>query len=98
MLGDCTNGGFSSRYNMATLTGVGVDSLREPDDLAPELMLVRRMLPTKSSRGARAVYFHAIPFDIPVGVATMFGGNFIYSSDSRFPCDYPIPVHDRIED
>jgi len=24
-----------------------------------------------------------------------FGGNFIYTSDSRFPSNRPIPVHDR---
>lgn len=28
----------------------------------------------------------------------MAGGNFVYTSDSRFPGDYPIPVHDRQED
>jgi hypothetical protein len=27
----------------------------------------------------------------------MFGGTFIYSSDSRFPSKYPIPLHDRVE-
>ena len=27
----------------------------------------------------------------------MFGGNFVYTSDSRFPSDYPIPIHDRFE-
>jgi len=27
----------------------------------------------------------------------MFGGNFIESSDSRFPVQAPIPVHDRFE-
>ena len=27
----------------------------------------------------------------------MFGGNFIYSSDSRFPSDSPIKVFDRFE-
>ena len=27
----------------------------------------------------------------------MFGGNFIYTSDSRFPNDYPIALHDRVE-
>jgi hypothetical protein len=29
----------------------------------------------------------------------MMGGNFIYTCDSRFReiCQYPIPVHDRIE-
>jgi len=27
----------------------------------------------------------------------MFGGNFIYTSDSRFPNKYPIAIHDRYE-
>lgn len=27
----------------------------------------------------------------------MAGGNFVYSSDSRFPNRYPISVHDRFE-
>lgn len=27
----------------------------------------------------------------------MFGGNFVYSSDSRFPSDAPIKVFDRVE-
>lgn len=27
----------------------------------------------------------------------MFGGQFIYSSDSRFPSDQPIHIHDRFE-
>lgn len=29
----------------------------------------------------------------------MFGGNFAYTSDSRFGkfSDYPVPIHDRIE-
>lgn len=29
--------------------------------------------------------------------ARMFGGNFVWSSDSRFPGRAPIPVHDRFE-
>jgi hypothetical protein len=28
---------------------------------------------------------------------TMMGGNFAYSCDGRFPFDYPIPIHDRVE-
>jgi hypothetical protein len=30
-------------------------------------------------------------------VGRCFSGTFIYSSDSRFPFDYPIPMHDRKE-
>lgn len=36
--------------------------------------------------------------DPPAGCTPwMFGGNFIYTSDSRFPAEYPIPLHDRTE-
>lgn len=27
----------------------------------------------------------------------MFSGAFVYTSDSRFPNQFPIPVHDRSE-
>lgn len=27
----------------------------------------------------------------------MFGGNFVYTSDSRFPSRAPLPIHDRVE-
>jgi hypothetical protein len=31
------------------------------------------------------------------GAWVMNGGNFVHTSDSRFPADYPIPVFDRVE-
>jgi hypothetical protein len=31
------------------------------------------------------------------GVGPMFSGNFAYTSDSRFPANYPLPIHDRYE-
>jgi hypothetical protein len=49
-------------------------------------------------------YLHAEPVDGERDarregktVGPMFGGNFVYTSDSRFPNKYPIPVHDRWE-
>ena len=44
-------------------------------------------------------HYCAVPITpTPKGmVGPMFGGNFIYSSDSRFPFPYPIPIHDRYE-
>lgn len=44
-------------------------------------------------------YFKAVPADVPGGVQTMMGGNFITASDTRWQQRYPhpIPVHDRIE-
>lgn len=31
-------------------------------------------------------------------IGPMFGGSFVWSSDSRFPADYPVPLHDRFEE
>lgn len=46
----------------------------------------------------RAGYFSAVPGALKdAGVWTMFGGAFIWTSDGRFPNDYPIPLHDRVE-
>jgi len=41
-------------------------------------------------------------YAVPAGIYksnkhSMFGGNFIHTSDSRFPGRAPIPVHDRVE-
>jgi hypothetical protein len=48
-------------------------------------------------------YYNAIPLDEARRKKWyMFGGNFLYTSDSRYKevtsCDYPIPVHDRVEE
>ena len=44
-------------------------------------------------------YFYVVPAVEPErhGNGPMFGGNFCYSSDSRFPFNYPLPIHDRYE-
>ena len=60
----------------------------------PVVIVVERMLFGK-------VYLTAYPCDkngLPE-IDRMFGGCFIYSSDSRFHVfgDYPIPLHDRKE-
>jgi hypothetical protein len=41
-----------------------------------------------------ADYLHVVPAGVTF---SQFGGSFITDSDSRFPSDYPIPIHDRIE-
>jgi hypothetical protein len=89
---DCTNGGISSRCDRVTLVGLGPECEIFPaTPERPAVRLVRRTI-----RGS--VYLHAEPVDQPEGlVGPMAGGNFIYSSDSRFPSDYPISLHDRFE-
>jgi hypothetical protein len=66
-----------------------VPKIFDADESTPAVKLVRRKLPWGD-------YIHAIPYDQPEGRG-MFGGTFIYSSDSRFPSKYPIPLHDRVE-
>jgi len=90
-LGDCTNGGVTSRVNAVVLLG---ETEPVPTRTAPVvyLRLVRRWA------GTPREYLHAEPIEQPKDcVGPMMGGNFIYSSDSHFPSRYPIPVHDRFE-
>lgn len=60
----------------------------EPHAEMPAVKLVTREL-------FRGTYTHAEPADREPGEYFAFGGSFIYSSDSRFPTKYPIPLHDR---
>lgn len=104
-LGECTGGGVTSRVTSPTLF---FDCTREdaikhcaehnmnPDD---QLILVKRQLWGED-------HFFAEPLVKPANAGhcnQMFGGNYIMTSDSRFPHQnglttaYPIPVHDRFE-
>jgi len=59
-----------------------------PDD---ELVLIERVLWGEQKN-------YAVPAAIAKsGRHSMAGGNWIYTSDSRFPSDAPISVHDRVE-
>lgn len=95
-LGDCTNGGISSKAHELCL--VNVPGPFEPNKKIPAALLVEgnlrnsaKIVPLKETRKGK--WF-------------MFGGNFAYSSDSRF-CDTveklqgtssPVAIHDRTED
>ena len=90
---ESTNGGVSSKYDSFLIIDPSIEGgYLESNSTMPELKLVRRNL-------AGREYVHAEPLE-PVkkgNVGYMFGGNFIHTSDSRFPNDYPIPIHDRQE-
>jgi len=89
--GSCTNGGVTDKYDKFILTGEGIPEIFAPSEETPELRLVKRMFSGKP-------YYHAEPVDQPENmVGPMAGGNYIKTSDSRFPIDYPIGVHDRFE-
>jgi hypothetical protein len=89
---DCTNGGISHKVNQAILIGEGLPEIFEPDENTPVLKVVKRNIFGR-------VYYHCEPIINPTGNGWMFGGNFVYTSDSRYydVIDYPMPIHDRQE-
>lgn len=91
--GDCTNGGITSKFDDLLLIHdegfVDIDLNNVPDNA---VVLVERYI-------CGRVYKHLEPLKgTDRGcVGWMFGGNLAYTSDSRFPSDYPLCVHDRQE-
>ena len=89
---DCTNNGVTSRFDELVLVDPEIPGIFAVKPERPALKLVRRTICGRP-------YIHAVPVDAsgePVR-GSMMGGNFVYTSDGRFPNAYPIPVHDRIE-
>lgn len=91
---DCTNGGISSKRDMLTMVVYADGETPNPAD--GDLMLVRRVL-----WGKRYDYLSPITEVEKGNVGWMMGGNFGYTSDSRFE-EYtesaqPLPIHDRQE-
>ncbi len=98
-LGDCTNGGISSRSNTALV--LADDSLGIPGvfDAKPTDVILQ----IGKGPGAHMKGYENQLVARPVGdcadnhVGWMFGGNFVFTSDSRFPSRSPIAIHDRQE-
>jgi len=92
---DCTNGGASSKFDKGIVTGykIGEDSqIFPPSDDCPEYVILRDFVNGGQER------IRAVPVElVESGKWTMFGGNFLYTCDSRFPSDQPIKIHDRVE-
>jgi hypothetical protein len=93
---DCTNGGVSSTHKHLLLVGEGIPEIFEERDGMPAVVLVKREL-WSERQGKRCTYLHVEPAATHGKAWHMAGGNFIHSSDSRFPSDQPISIHDRIE-
>ena len=98
-LGDCTAGGVSSQGHdfqvfapWLSFAQVVNHCLEEGTDLNQVLKLVYR---------ENLDYIHAEPV-VMRGKHYMAGGNFIYTSDSRFKeltgIRYPVSIHDRTEE
>ena len=87
--GDYTNGDISSEVDeLYLITPDGFCDMPEKD---PRVVEVKHI-------GAHAYVTTVRPFHAPDAVlGPMAGGNFVYSPDSRFPSEYPLPIHDRWE-
>lgn len=96
---DCTNGGITSRYTYADLYSGDrnecVADAEKSGKIDSALYLNKRILWNEK-------HYFAEPLRRGKGVQ-MFGGNFVYTCDSRFRemCEdiaqRPLPVHDRYE-
>ena len=88
---DCSNGGISHGHDSVLLVW-DEDDVPETVNGTPVVKLVKRQL------GGR-LYLHAEPVSRPPKGFSgwMMGGCYIKTSDGRFPNDYPISLHDRME-
>lgn len=87
-IGDCSHGGVSGRADRVVVVDNAMPGVFAPDARTPAVKLVQR-----------GKWLHAEPVERRAGAGPMFGGTFIWSSDSRFRAvsEYPIPLHDRWE-
>jgi hypothetical protein len=72
-----------------TLIGEGLPEIFEPDNKAPAVKI-------GFTEFSGRKHFHAVPIGLEKEW-TMSSGSFIWTSDSRFPFDYPVCLHDRVE-
>ena len=88
---DCTLNGVSSKVTSMVLIGEGVPEIFTPSEKSPAIYL---------SHGQTGDLI-AVPRNVAIGNEWgMFGGNFLWTSDSRFRqgvSPSPIRIHDRIE-
>ncbi|WP_162250088.1 MULTISPECIES: hypothetical protein [unclassified Bradyrhizobium] len=93
-LGNCSNDGVSARYTEVCI--VNVDGPFKPSEETPGVRLIKR-------NTGNVV---CVPIDLD-DRWTMFGGAFVYTSDSRFAQaveklsgynhSFPVALHDRVE-
>ena len=102
---DCTNGGVTSKRDRFTL-------FWDCEKKDAQKYCTENNIDVDSALwlNPRIIWEEYHPFCEPLvkpagKIGGMFGGNFVYTSDSRFPSLYgerncahfPIPVHDRFE-
>ena len=91
-LGDCTNGGISAHRRDLYILGKTKGPF-EPEDIRECVYIEWREVSGSEYIDCKPLYFRRRWY--------MMGGNFLYTSDSRFReitgSKYPIPIHDRYE-
>ena len=107
---DCTNNGVTAQAKDVLVLG-SYDARRIPSvGTTPKFTPMDQVFDAHPNRRAVAIIkdmccgqerIRAVPVGVDGQPVTygMFGGNFIYTSDSRLRevAAYPIPVHDRFE-
>jgi len=95
--GDCSNGGISSEHDEVLLVLDEGGPFEENLDKRPSVMIIKRFINGRD-------YYHVKPCgikgedeEVTNGRCYMSGGCYIKTSDSRFPFDYPLSLHDRCE-
>jgi hypothetical protein len=99
---DCTAGGVTSKHATVTLIGRGAPELRTPSESSPALYLATwygRTIACPEDLEAKYPKKRNDRPDCSIEYlgGWMFGGNFVHSSDNRFPSEAPIFVYDRRE-
>lgn len=91
-MGDCTNYGISARQDHLYILN-DKNGPFEPSDIRQCVCIEKRTIIGKEYVDCKPAYRPKAGY--------MFGGNFLYTSDSRFAeitgIDYPIAIHDRCE-
>ena len=92
--GDCSNNGVSARYNRLQMITesemLGFTGEKKNVVVKIDRVLFGKIMPVLVPL---EVYKEYKTNKLPIS----FGGNFGYTSDSRFGFDYPLPIHDRVE-
>lgn len=102
----CTNKGVSSTrddFYIISERQINLDASREviPYDFSGHINVdsdSEKVLVILEFKTRWGLSLRAVPYDLYVAKKwVQFGGNFIYTSDSRFPSDSPIKIFDRVE-
>lgn len=88
----CALNVISYEKKQVTLVGEGIPEIHEASEDAPAVLLI-----VENKAGSKQTPRVKPIIDGGENLWFMFGGNFIYTHDSRFPFDHPIKLFDLYE-